>query len=252
MAKLRDLVEFLDDYLKIEDIKDDSWNGLQIEGKPEVNKIVFAVDAGIETFKKAIEERADLVVVHHGHFWKQSNPSLVASTKERIDLLYKNGISLYASHLPLDRHKEIGNNVQLLRLIGAKIKDEFHQHEGKNVGWIGKLKNPVPIKEIEKKLNSELKTKCIVLKFGEEEIKTIAVCSGGGDYSTFFEALSKKVDLYLTGDASEIYHSAKDAKFNVIFAGHHATETTGVKALSKIIEQKFKIKTVFIDIPTGL
>ncbi len=252
MTELKEIVECLGNYLEIDDVKDDSWNGLQIEGKSEVKKVVFAVDAGMDTFKKAAAEKADLVIVHHGHFWKSGNPSLVDWAKERIDLLYKNGISLYACHLPLDRHKEVGNNAQLLKLLGAKIKDEFLEREGKNMGWIGELRQPISIEEMEKTLNSELNTKCIPLPFGKEKIKTIAVCSGGGDYSAFFEALRKKVDLYLTGDTIDIYHTAKDARFNVIFAGHHATETVGMKALSKFVRQKFKVETVFVDIPTGL
>jgi dinuclear metal center YbgI/SA1388 family protein len=252
MAKLQKIVKFLDDYLKIDDIKDDSWNGLQIEGKAEVKKIIFAEDASIDSFKKAVKEKADLIVVHHGHFWKTGNPSVVGWNKKRIDLLYKNDISLYACHLPLDRHKEVGNNAQLLKLLGAKIKSEFMQHEGKNICWIGLLKKPVPVKEIEKKLNSELNTKCVVLPFGKEKVRTIAVCSGGGDYRTFFEALNKKVDLYITGDISNVYVTAKDAGFNVIFAGHYATETVGLRALSKIVKRKFKVETVFVDIPTEL
>lgn len=254
MVALKEIVKFLDDYLAIDDIKDDSWNGLQVQGKQEVKKVVFAVDAGVETFQKAIEEKADLVIVHHGHFWKTMDPSIKDWAKERINLLLKNGISLYGCHLPLDRHKEVGNNAQLLKLLGAEIKDEFLQHDGKNIGWIGKLKQPALIKDIEKKLNIELNTKCTVLQFGKENIKTIAVCSGGGGYQGFYEALNKKdkIDLYLTGDSSEVYYSAKDAKFNVIFGGHHATETIGVKALSKVVKEKFKIETVFVDLPTGL
>ena len=252
MAKLKDIVKFLDNYLKIDEIKDSSWNGLQIEGKPVVNKVIFAENAGLDTFRKSIKEGADLIVVHHGHFWKTGNPVFVGYKKERITLLYNNSISLYAAHLPLDRHKEVGNNAQLLKLVGAKIKAGFAMEEGKNIGWIGEFEKPIAVREIEKKLNSELNTKCRSLLFGRKEIKTMAVCSGGGGYATFYEALNKGVDLYLTGDAIEVYTSAKDAQFNVIFAGHYATETLGVKALMPILRKKFKVKTVFVDDPTGL
>jgi len=254
MAELKEVVKFLNKYLAIDDINDDSWNGLQVEGKSEVKKVLFAVDAGMDTFKKAVEEKVDLIVVHHGHFWKSMDPSINDWVKERIKLLLDNGISLYGCHLPLDMHKEVGNNAQLLKMLGADIIDEFFHKDGKNISWVGELKKHLSIKEIEDKLNSKLKAKCIVLPFGEEFVKTIAVCSGGGGYPRFFEALDKKdkIDLYLTGDSIEAYHSAKDAKFNVIFAGHHATETLGVKALSKVVEEKFEVKTVFVDIPTGL
>jgi putative NIF3 family GTP cyclohydrolase 1 type 2 len=108
------------------------------------------------------------------------------------------------------------------------------------------------LKEIEEKLNRDLNTKCGVLPFGKDKVRTIAVCSGGGGYSGFYNALDAGVDLYITGDAVEIFHTAKDAGVNVIFAGHHATETLGLKALSLTLQKKFGIETVYIDLPTGL
>jgi dinuclear metal center YbgI/SA1388 family protein len=252
MPNLSKVVSFLNDFLKIEDIKDTCWNGLQFEGKSEVNKIVFAVDASVDTFKLAIQNQADLIVVHHGHFWHTQNPSIVGWAKKRIGILSKNQTSLYACHLPLDRHRVVGNNAQLLKLIGARIMNEFSLHEGKNIGWIGTTKRAVPLKQIEGKLNTDLSTNCIVLPFGKETVKTVAVCSGGGGYGGFYEALNSGVDLYITGDAIEAYYSAKDSKMNVIFAGHHATETLGLTALTEVVRRKFRIDCMFIDLPTGL
>ena len=250
MKSLSNIVSFLDDYLRINEITDESWNGLQFEGKEKVNKILFAVDAGSETFKKAIIENADMIVVHHGHFWKNTNPSLVNWTKQRIDLLYINNISLYGVHLPLDRHPIVGNNAQLLKILDAEITEEFLLHEGKNIGWIGKTK-PTKLSEIEKKLNDKLNTKCKTLSYGKEKIEKIAVCSGGGGYSAFYEALKKNVDLYISGDSVEVFHSAKDSHTNIIFAGHHASETVGVKALSEVVNKELKVETLFVDLPTG-
>ncbi len=252
MEKLKDIVKFLDNYLKIDEIEDRSWNVLQIEGKPNVNKIVFAENTSLDIFKKAKKIEADLIMVHHGQFWNGKNPSLVGWSKERVSFLYENGISLYACHLPLDRHKEVGNNAQLIKLLGAKIKKEFLMEGGKNIGWIGEFKKPVSVRKIEKKINTELDIECKSLLFGKDKIKTIAVCSGGGGHSVFHEAFNRKVDLYLTGESIDVYPTTKDAKFNVIFAGHYATETLGVKALMKIVDKKFKVKTIFIDDPTGL
>lgn len=252
MKKLNNIVNFLNDYLKINEIKDDSWNGLQFEGKEDVKRIGFSVDSGIDVIKKATEEKVDMLIVHHGLFWSKSNPSIAYSMKEKIKNLYDSGISLYASHLPLDRHGEVGNNTQLLKLLGAKIDGEFVFYEGKNIGWIGKFIKPVNLKFIEEKINSSFKIQCYVLPFGKKIIETIAVCSGGGDYKDLQEAIDKGVDLFLTGDRSYAYHAAKDFKINVIFAGHYATETVGVKALSEVLNKKFKIETVFIDVPTNL
>lgn len=252
MKNLNDIVSFLNDYLKIDEIEDNSWNGLQVEGKQEIKKIAYAVSAGADVFQRSVNEKADMIIVHHGQFWKGSDPRIVGWNKERIDILRDNEISLYASHLPLDRHRDVGNNAQLLKLLGAKIKEEFSLYKGKNVGWIGEFISPKTIEEIVKKLNLSLNTKSIVVPFGKEKIKKIAVCSGGGDYADFAEAIEKKVDLYITGDTSEIYNMAKDAKINVIFGGHYATEILGVKALAEIIKKKFEMETVFIDIPSGL
>lgn len=252
MPTLTKVVGFLNDYLKIDEIEDSSWNGLQFEARSGVNKVAFAVDASVESFQIASEQKADMLIVHHGHFWSNHNPSITGWTKQRIDSLYQNNLSLYACHLPLDRHKEVGNNAELLRILGAKIKKEFLFHKGKNVGWLGERGKALSLKDIELKLVDSLDTECIILPFGKEKIKSIAVCSGGGSYGGFYEALELKADLYVTGDTAEVYYTAKDSGMNVIFAGHHATETIGLKALSQVIEKKLKVETVFIDLPTGL
>ena len=250
--KLNKIVDYLDSYLQIDSIKDSCWNGLQFEGRQKVQKIVFAVDAAKETFESAVKENADLVIVHHGHFWKNQNPSVRNWSKQRLEILYDNDISLYACHLPLDRHKVVGNNAQILKLIGAKISDEFMYVARKNVGWIGKFNNSKDINQIEKILADKLSAECTVLPFGPKRIKTVAVCSGGAGYSGFYEALEAKVDLLITGDAVEVYYSAKDSGINIIFAGHHSTETIGLRALSKVVSKKIHIETAFIDLPTGL
>jgi dinuclear metal center YbgI/SA1388 family protein len=252
MAELKKIVKFLDDYLKIKDFRDNSYNGLQVEGHPDVKKIVTAVDAGIDTFKRAIEDNADMIIVHHGHFWSNSNPNITSWKKERIDLLLRNGVSLYVAHLPLDAHKDVGNNAQLIKLLGGKVTEPIFEYKGQNIGWKGELKTGMSIKDIEIKLSAELGAKPKVLNFGRENIKTIAVCSGGGGYETLSEAMDLGVDLYLTGDSIEVFHLVKDAKMNAMFAGHHATEIVGVKALVEVVKKRFKIGGYFLDIPTGL
>jgi dinuclear metal center YbgI/SA1388 family protein len=252
MANLNEITNYLNEYLEIDKFEDDSWNGLQVEGKKEIKKIITGVTAGSELFTKAIKENADLVLVHHGHFWTKANPSITNWNKERLNLLLKNNISLYASHLPLDAHKEVGNNAQLLKLIGADITEEFHKYGNTNISWLGRFNAPKPLKEISDTLNKDLNTTSHIIPFGQKNISTVAVCSGGGGYNTFSEALSLKVDLYISGDTVEIYNNAKDAKMNVVFAGHHATETLGIKMLGKKLSDKFEITEEFIDIPTGL
>ena len=250
---LQKVVSFLDNYLDTKNVKDDSWNGLQFEGKQEVNKILFAVDAGVQTFEKAVELNADMVVVHHGLYWKPMNPSVKGHNKKRLDVLFKNQISVYASHLPLDKHGEVGNNAQLLKILGFEKECDFCNYYGQTISFVGKTEKAKTLDEIENILKTELNASCKVLPFGKKEISRIAVCSGGGTgYGMLTEAIEQGVDLYLTGDSAEMYHISKDVGFNIIFAGHHATEIVGVKALSQIVENEFGVETAFVDIPTGL
>jgi len=252
MPKLHKIVSFLDKYLEINSIKDSCWNGLQFEGSEDVTRIAYAVDAGIETFLKAASLKCNMVIVHHGHFWTNLNPGYTGWGKKRLDILSDNGISLYASHLPLDRHRVVGNNAQIIKLLEGKIENEFLFHSGVNIGWTGRLKKNKSVKEISTILEKKLSANPKVLSFGPKKIGTVAVCSGGGGYGGFYEALSMGVDLYITGDAIEIYYTAKDAGMNVIFAGHHETETIGLSALQKVVDKQMKTDSVFIDLPTGL
>ena len=247
------LVSFLNEYLNVKNISDDSFNGLQVEGKEDVGKIIFAVDAGMETFQKAKELGADMVVVHHGIFWQGAMPCIIGVKKQQIDFLLKHGISLYAAHLPLDLHPEVGNNAQLLKILGFEKEQPFCRYHGTDISFIGKTAQPKSVEEIVNLLEKNLGAKCKVLPFGKNKIQRIAVCSGGGaNHGILQEALDKNVDLYLTGDSTEMYHAVKDSKLNVIFAGHHATETVGVKALAEVVSQELECETLFLDIPTNL
>ncbi len=252
MVQLTDIISFLDTYLAINTVKDDSWNGLQVEGKTTVSKIMFAVDAGMQTFEKAIELKADMVVVHHGLMWNGTNPSYRGAHKRRIETLVQNGISLYAAHLPLDKHPVVGNNAQLIALMGFEKDKPFAMYHGDTISFTGKTKTPKTIAEIESILKNNLGAQCKTLAFGPQKISTIAVCSGGGGYEQLAEAAAAGVDLYVTGDATEYYHIARDYELNVIFAGHHATEIVGVRALAPVVNKECSVQTIFVDIPTGL
>lgn len=247
-----ELIGYLDSYLAINAFSDGIWNGLQVEGKQEINKLVFAVDAGVETFEKAIEAGGDMIIVHHGHFFRGANPSFTGWAKKRLSLLMNNNISLYAAHLPLDAHPEIGNNVQLHKLLGSIPQEPFAFFGGKSISWVGEFVEPKSIGDIEHMLCQELSTTCKVLPFGPKEIKRVAICSGGGGYKLLAQAVDAGVDLYLSGDSIEAYHTAKDAGIHVIFAGHYATETVGIKALAQHVGAKFDVEYQFIDVTTGL
>lgn len=251
MASILSITRFLNKELNIRKIKDSSKNGLQVKASKDIRKIAFAVDACMEVFEKAKKYNCDLVVVHHGLFWKGKN-IYVKQTKKRVSFLKKNKISLYAAHLPLDLHDKYGNNSSLANILNLKKIKPFGEYKKVIIGFKGEFGKQITLKKLEKKLNKELKTKCKAYNFSNKKIKTIGIVSGGGG-SEFKDAEIEKLDCFLTGEEHHsIYHHAKEAGIILIFAGHYATETVGVKALMPVLKKRFDVETVFIDVPTGL
>jgi dinuclear metal center YbgI/SA1388 family protein len=244
--KLNPIVKFLNKELKVKSIKDISKNGLQVRASENIDKVGLATDACMDVFKKAKNRGCDLIIVHHGLFWKEKK-DVSHITKDRVKFLKKNKISLYTVHLPLDKNIKYGNNAEILRLLNVKPKELFNE-----VGYLGYLNKTRSLSSITEELNRKLKTKCKVLKFGKKNIKKIAVVSGYGAPDVL-EAIKKNVDLFITGETSHSYYDdAEEGKINVIFGGHYKTETVGVKALGILLKKKFNLKTIFIDSSTGL
>jgi len=245
--KLKKIVDFLDNELDICSVDDKSVNGLQVENSKEIKKIGLAVDACIDTFKLAKKEKVDLLIVHHGLFW--SNRTRVTGLLyKRVKYLLDNNIALYAAHLPLDAHDALGNNTSFLRALGVKKIEQ-----SKDVMRRGDLSSTINIKDLEKKINNSFNTRCRLFLFGKQKIKRIAICTGAGGSGYFLEAIKKKIDVYISGEEHHnIYLLAKEANINLIFAGHYATETLGVKNVGKLLEKKFKLKIIFLDNPTKL
>ena len=248
---LKELVEYLDNFFEIKKWNDKSVNGLQVEGKSDVSKVAFAVDACMEVFVKAKQLNADMIIVHHGLIWGGIK-SVNGITKARLKFLLENDISLYAIHLPLDAHPTIGNNVQLLRLIDVEPEDSFAEYNGRNIGYFGKLEGKKTLNSIINTLKNKLNAELRILKFGKDDVEWVGAVSGRGSFA-LAEAIDKGLDLFITGEADHsIYHLAKESQMNVIFAGHYATETVGLKALMNVIRDEFELDTVFIDVPTNL
>ena len=247
--ELSRIVDFLDKYLELDKFDDTSNNGLQVEGAKNVEKVAFAVDACIDVFEKAKINGANLIVVHHGLIWGGIDYVRGAILK-RLKFLIENGISLYAAHLPLDAHKEIGNNAILLKMLGLKANTPFGEYKGVKIGWMDEFYEPKTLDEIVRLLESNLNIKAKVLNFGGD-VKRVAAVSGKGAFA-INEAVESGVDLLITGEAEhEAYHAAKESEINVIFAGHYATETLGVKALMGVVKN-LGVEVEFIDMPTGL
>lgn len=249
--RLTELTDFLDKYLKVDEIEDIALNGLQVEGGGEVNKIATATDACSETIHKAASLKSDLLLTHHGIFWGTVF-AIKGMHAERIKTLLTNGISLYSAHLPLDAHPEVGNNVELVKLLDFELAEPFGVYHGVSIGYIGRRKTPLDFDTLIKKLEDGLNARPAGYNFGPGQITTIGVISGNGT-SMLEQVRGTDIDLFLTGEQDHTgYHLAKELNINLVFAGHYATETLGVRSLGNLIQEKFGIESVFIDVPTGL
>ena len=249
MAKLNDIVNFLNRELDVKKIKDDSKNGLQVKGSNKVNKIAFGVDACMELFEKTKEKKCDMAIVHHGLLWKKQK-NFGDIKKKRIEFLKKNKISLYAVHLPLDKDIKYGNNIEIAKLIGLKKIKPFAKYDGVKIGYYG-YKNTT-INELIKISKSKVNKKTIIHDFGKNKIKKIGVVSGSAP-EIVLQCKKLKIDAFVSGEPRHSYfHINKENRINVFYCGHYKTETYGVKALMNPLKQKFNIETVFIDTPTNL
>jgi dinuclear metal center YbgI/SA1388 family protein len=244
------LVGYLDNYLKIGEIEDKSLNGLQVEGKRRISRAAFAVDACLQTIRAAARGGADILIVHHGLFWSRDE-LITGVMRHRIAALIENKMSLYAVHLPLDCHKEVGNNVQLARLLGFKIGDRFANYHGVKIGYLADITRSVSRGDLASLIEKKLNTRTDTLAFGPSKIKRVGIVSGGAaDFAA--EASDLGCQAFVTGETSHIaYHLAKEARINVIYAGHYATETVGVKALAGHLRHRFSLDCRFVAAPTG-
>jgi dinuclear metal center YbgI/SA1388 family protein len=250
--RLGKVTSFLDETLDLESFSGDrSINGLQVEGSGEVRKVALAVDACRESISRASRRKADMLIVHHGLFWGNAEP-ITGITASRVKGLLDGGVSLYAAHLPLDCHPEIGNNVRLASVLGITETERFGRYAGVDIGLYGRLPRPLKIEGLRRKLSSLLDSPVQTYTFGPAVVKKIGIVSGGGASLTQ-AAADAGCDALLTGETSHSsYHTARENRISLVFAGHYATETFGVRALGNLIEEKLGLDSFFIDLPTGL
>lgn len=248
MADRDKIVAFADSYLESANVKDSSQNGLQFEGRAEVKKIAFGVSASFECIKRAAAGGADMLIVHHGLLWGQSQP-FTGPFKRKLAELVNNDLSLCAWHLPLDKHRVVGNNARLLKLLGAGNPRPFGAYHGESIGFSGAFGKPLAMGDIAAALAIKLDAEPLCFRFGREKIRTAGVVSGGAA-NMFGQAVQAGLDLYITGEVAEgTQEYARETRSNFIAAGHYNTEKPGVMALAAVLEKKFKVKTEFIDIP---
>ena len=246
-----ELVAYLDEYLDVAGIPDASNNGLQVQGNEDVRRVAFAVDVSVEAIEQANALGAQMLVVHHGLFWGQPR-MLVGPHYRRVSALLGAGISLYASHLPLDVHPEVGNNVQLARVLGFEIEGTHGEEHGMPLGIAARLPAPLSRAEAIAHIERTLGVSTTVWPFGNDVIRRVVIISGSA--AKFIDGVAAEgFDAYLTGETNHTYyHEAREYRLNVIYGGHYGTETWGLKALARHVQQAHNLDAVFIDIPTGL
>jgi dinuclear metal center YbgI/SA1388 family protein len=250
-TSLTAIVAHCDKILRTREIGDydGAANGLQVENRGTVSRIAAAVDASLATVKLALAARADLLIVHHGLFWSPAHP-WTGKKYELLRLLMENNLAVYSSHLPLDAHRQLGNNVQLCTALGLKQLKPFFLTHGQPIGFKTQMK--ISRVELARRLTHATGAKPRILPGGGEICRRIGVVTGGaGD--DLKQAAGEGVDTFITGEGPHwTYALAEELGINVLYGGHYATETFGVTALAAHLSRKFKLPWTFVSHPTGL
>ena len=250
-AALKDIVHYCDRLLRTNEVHDydGAVNGLQVENRGRVTRIAAAVDASISTVQLAIKARADLLVVHHGLFWAERQP-WTGATYQLSRLLLEHNLAVYSSHLPLDLHPRLGNNAQLSAALGLKKTAPFFFTKKQHVGLACRAR--LPLTELARRLQAAVGAKPIVVRGGPSVCQRIGVVTGGAGGELKLAA-AEGVDTFVTGEGPHwSYAAAEELGLNLLYGGHYATETFGVKALAADLSKKFKVPWSFLDYPTGL
>lgn len=255
-TNLNTLEQFLDSYLnfdkKLDTAKIDPYmtNGLMVQGKEEIKKVGFGVSASISLFEKAQKEKCDCIIVHHSFNYPPHN-RFDFIFQNRIKYLLSQNISLFGYHFLLDAHPQIGNNVEILRTIGAHTTTPY-QHRGNPWGWIGEFESERAFDYILKEIKPFLSQRKFVYNYGREKIKRVAAVSGKGAPfpGDLQELIDRKVDLFITGEVHEWNRELfKEAKISLIGGGHYATEKFGLKALMQKVKDHFnEIETTWLEV----
>ena len=243
--KREELVSYLDRLLEPTKFKDYCPNGLQVEGRGEVGRIVAGVTASQALLDAAVARGADAVLVHHGYFWKGDDGRVTGIRRQRLGTLINHDINLLAYHLPLDAHPEFGNNAQLALGLDWLPEARFGEQD---IAWLGTLAEPADLATVSGNVERLLGRVPLVIGEAGRPVRRIAWCSGGAQ-GYFEQAIALGVDAYVSGEISEqTVHLARESGVAYIAAGHHATERGGVQALAAHLSEKFGLDCEFVDI----
>ncbi len=248
METTNKVLSYLNDLLKPWSIKDYAPNGLQVEGSNCISKIITGVSATEALIDRAIEKKVEAILVHHGYFWKSENPQITGMKKNRLKKLLTHNINLFAYHLPLDIHPQLGNNAQLAKLLGIKIERPLEPWNPQCLAMKGKLTTALTGEQLAQLIAQKLSRQPLYSPANKTKIKTVAWCTGGGQH--FIElAASQGIDAFITGEVSEqTIHVSREMGIHFFAAGHHATERYGIKALGEYMADNLDLDVEFVDI----
>lgn len=249
MITRQELQSYLAELLAIDSIRDYAPNGLQVQGREQIKTIVTGVSASLALLERAIAEQADAIIVHHGYFWKNECPTITGMRYQRIKTLLQHDINLFAYHLPLDVHEELGNNAQLAQRWGVEVQAVVApDSQSPPLLFIGEFAAPVSAAELSQTLSTTLSRDPLHLPGNRKDIQRLVWCSGGGQ-SFFDAAIELGADAYISGEVSEkTFHTACESGVHYFAAGHHATERFGVQAVGLHLAERFGLSHVFVDI----
>ena len=243
--KREELVDYLDGLLQPVKFRDYCPNGLQVEGRAEIGRILCGVTASQALLDLAIERDVDAILVHHGYFWKGEDGRITGLRKKRLGSLLNNEINLLAYHLPLDAHPELGNNAQLAKLFGWLPEGRFGEQE---IAWHGQLAESTSVGKVATTVAAALGREPLLIGDPDRPVRRVAWCSGGAQ-GYFEEAIAQGVDLYLSGEISEqTVHLARESGVAYLAAGHHATERYGIKAVAEHLTTHLGLDCQFVDL----
>lgn len=245
MVKINDLAHYTQQLMQVERFKDYCPNGLQVEGRAEVRKIVTGVTACMALLQAAHKANADLILVHHGYFWRNEDARIVGIKRNRIAFLMKHDLNLMAYHLPLDAHQQLGNNVQLGKLLGL---DAINYAGDDNLLACGELGAAVTLGEFTSQLETKLQRKPMLIGDVDRLVRKVAWCTGAAQ-GYIDAAAAMGADVFISGEISEqTTHQSQESGVAYISAGHHATERYGIQALGRHLAEQFDLQHEFIDI----
>ena len=243
--QLSELNRYLTQLLQPERFSDYCPNGLQVEGKREVGKIVTGVTASLALLERAQSANADAILVHHGYFWRGESPLVTGIKMRRLKFLLANDLSLFAYHLPLDAHPKIGNNVMLGELLGLKITGWL---EDKNMIAWSTLEHPQALQTFADMISAKLNRQVQLVGDLNKTVQTVAWCTGAAQ-GYIEQAINADIDVFISGEISEqTVHLARESNTAYIAAGHHATERYGIQALGEYLAENLPIQHEFIDV----